>query len=168
VIHVCGESELGRRLRYIYYVVGSHGYILFSRLHVLLGNLMIEGVAPSSIGREVLVRWNQGCYREMLRCHMLPHLLLVGALNSSDQDPAGSCRRLSEERGGGGGPISREIRPPLPPHVSFTPPDLTGSDSDRLKDVEEEDCCPIGSRDALSYGRQIVVYNMRRCTTSYE
>ena len=72
---------------------------------------------------------------------MLLHLLVMGVGNSHDQDPAGSYRRSSGERGGsGGGSISEEIGSPPPPHVSLTPPGLTGSDSERLKEMEEEDC----------------------------
>ncbi len=49
-----------------------------------------------------------------------PHLLVVGAGNSGDSDPAGSGRRPSGEHGGhGGGQIGNEIGPlPLSP-VSF-------------------------------------------------
>ncbi len=90
------------------------------------------------------------------RCHVLPHLLVVGAGNSHDQGPVGSYRRPSGERGGDGGSISGEIGPPPPPHVSMTPPGLTGSDSYRLKEMEEEDCCPACSREALPQGWQIV------------
>ena len=87
---------------------------------------------------------------------MLSHLLVVGARNSHDQGPTGSCRRPSGERGGGGGSISGEIGPPPPPHVSLTPPGLAGFDSDRLKELEEEDYCLAGSREALPQGWQIV------------
>jgi hypothetical protein len=81
---------------------------------------------------------------------MLPRLLvMVGAGNSDDQDPDGSCRRPSGERGGGGGPISGDSGPPPPPHVSLIPPGLMGSDSYRLKEPAKEECCPIGSREAL-------------------
>ncbi len=34
--------------------------------------------------------------------------------------------------------------------------------------MEEEDCCPMGSREALPYGWQIVVSSKRRFTASYE
>jgi len=37
-----------------------------------------------------------------------------------------------------------------------------------LKKLEEEDRCPIGSREALLYGRQIVGYNTRLGTAMYE
>ena len=87
---------------------------------------------------------------------MLPHLLVVGAGNSLDQGPARSYRRPSEERGGGGGSNSGEIGPPPPPHVSLTPPGLTGYVSDRLKEMEEEDCCLARSREALPQRWQIV------------
>ena len=80
---------------------------------------------------------------------MLPHLLVVGAGNSHKQGPAGSCSRPSGERGGGGDSISGEIGPPPPPHVSLTPPGLTGSDSDRLKETEEKDRCLACSREEL-------------------
>jgi len=51
---------------------------------------------------------------------MLPHLLVVGAGNSGDLDPAGSGRGPSgEQGGGGGGQIGEEIKPPPLPPVSF-------------------------------------------------
>ncbi len=71
---------------------------------------------------------------------MLPHLLVVGARNSHDQDPARSCMRPSGERSGGGGSVSGDIGPPPPPRVSLTPPGLTVSDLDMLKEMKEEDC----------------------------
>jgi len=40
---------------------------------------------PSGIGREVLVRWNRNCSRKLPGA---PHLLVVGAGNSHDPDPA--------------------------------------------------------------------------------
>jgi len=80
---------------------------------------------------------------------MLPHLFVVGAGNSDNQGQAGSCRRLSGERGGGGGPNSGEIGPPPPSHVFLTPPGLPGYDSDRLKEMEEEVYCLTSSREAL-------------------
>jgi len=78
---------------------------------------------------------------------MLPHLLVVGAGYSHDHGPTGSCKRPSGERGGGS--ISGEIGPPPPPHVSLTPPGLTGSILDRLKKMEKEDCCLVSSREEL-------------------
>ena len=87
---------------------------------------------------------------------MLPHLLVVGAGHSHDQGPAGSCKRPSGERGGGGDSIGGEIGPLPPPQVSLTPPGLRGSDSDRLKEMEEEDCCPARSQEALPQRWQIV------------
>jgi len=75
---------------------------------------------------------------------------------SYDQGPAGSCRRPSGERGGGGGSISGEIGSPPPPQVSLTPPGLTGSDLDRLKEMEEENGCLASSREAFPQGWQIV------------
>ena len=97
---------------------------------------------------------------------MLPHLLVVGVGNAEEQSPAGSCMRLSEERGGGGGLFSIEFGPPPPSQVSLTPPGLTGSDSDRLMEMKEEDCYLIGSREALPSGGQIVVCGPRRCIAS--
>ena len=41
-----------------------------------------------------------------------------------------------------------------------------GSDSDKLKELEEEERCPIGSREALRYGQQIVGNGTRRCNAS--
>jgi hypothetical protein len=75
---------------------------------------------------------------------MIPHLLVVGARNSDDMGPDWPCKRLSGERGGRGGPISEEIGTPLPSNVSLTPTGLTGYDSERLKETEEEVCCPRG------------------------
>ncbi len=46
-------------------------------------------VAPSGIGREALIG---GTRAARGRCQMLPHLLVVGAGNSGDPDPAGSGR----------------------------------------------------------------------------
>ncbi len=83
---------------------------------------------------------------------MLPHLLVVGARNSHDHGPAGSCRRPSEDRGGGGGSISGEVGPPLPLQVSLTPSGVTGSHSEKLKETEEEDCCLACSREELPQG----------------
>ena len=98
---------------------------------------------------------------------MLPHLPVVGAGKSDDQGPAGSCRGLSGERVGGGGPISGEMRPPPLSQVSLTPPGMTGYDSNRLKEMEEEVCYLIASREALPHGWQIVAYSTRRRTTAY-
>jgi len=51
---------------------------------------------------------------------MLPHLLVVGARNFGDPDPAWSGWKLSGEHGGGGGgQIGEEIGPPPLPPVSF-------------------------------------------------
>ena len=61
--------------------------------------LLFSFMAPSGIGREALVRWSHDCSREMPYAF---HLLVVGARNSDDQDPAGSCKMPSGERGGGG------------------------------------------------------------------
>jgi hypothetical protein len=94
-------------------------------------------------------------------------LLVVGARNFDDQGPAGSCRRLSGERGGGGGPIGGEIYPPPPSHVSLTPPGVTGYDSERLKEMEEEVCCLTSSREALPHGWRIVEYSTRRRIAAY-
>ena len=69
------------------------------------------------------------------------------------QGPAGG---LSGERGGGGGSIIGESGPPPPPQVSLTPPGLTGSDLDRLKEIEEEDCCLASIREAMPQGWHIV------------
>ncbi len=73
---------------------------------------------------------------------MIPRLL-VTPMTKGLVEP---CKRLSGERGGGSGMISREIGTPPPSHVSLTPPGLTGYDSKRLKEMEEEDSCPMGSR----------------------
>ena len=99
---------------------------------------------------------------------MLPHLLVVGARNSYDQGPAGFCIRPSGERGGGGGSSIGEIGPPPPPHVTLTPPGLADSNLDKLKELEEEERCPIDSREALPYGQHIVGYSTRRCTATFE
>jgi len=80
---------------------------------------------------------------------MLPHLLVVGA---GDSDDHGSCMRRSGKRGGRGGPISEDIGPPPPSHVPLTSLGLTGSDSDKLKEMEEEDCYLTGSWEALPHG----------------
>ncbi len=80
---------------------------------------------------------------------MLPHLLVVGDGNSNDQGPVGPCTRTSGERGGGGGPTGGEIGPPLPSHVSLTSPGLTGTNSERLTELEEVERYPIGSHEAM-------------------
>ncbi len=59
---------------------------------------------------------------------MVSHLLVVGVGNSDNQGPAGSCKRLNKERGGGDRPINGEIGTPPQSHVSLTPPSLTGYD----------------------------------------
>jgi hypothetical protein len=100
--------------------------------------------------------WSGGTRFSRGRCKMLPHLLVVGAGNSHDQDPAGSCKRPTGERGGGRRSISGEIGPPPPPQVSLTPPGLTGSDLDRLKEMEEENCCLDSSLEELPRGWHIV------------
>ncbi len=70
---------------------------------------------------------------------MLPHLLVVGAINSRDPGPAGRGRRLSgEHRGGGGRSIGEEIGMPSspegPPVARF---DGNGI-SDRGRDEQED------------------------------
>jgi hypothetical protein len=100
--------------------------------------------------------WSGGTMNARGRWQMLPQLLLVGAGNSDDHGPAGSCRRLSGERGGAGGPISGEVGSLPPSHVALTPPGLTGSDLDRMKETKEEECGPMGSRKALPYGWRIL------------
>jgi hypothetical protein len=44
---------------------------------------------------------------------------------------------------------------------------LAGLDSEKLKELEEEDCCPICIQEALPYGRQVVVCISKRCTSTY-
>ncbi len=80
---------------------------------------------------------------------MLPHLLVVGVVNSDDQGPTRPCMRLSGEHGGGGGPVGGEIEPPPPSHVSSTPPGMRGLYYDKLKELEDEVCCPIYSEESL-------------------
>jgi hypothetical protein len=52
--------------------------------------------------------------------------------------------------------------------VSLTTPGLTDFDSDRLKELKEEDCCPIDNREELPYGRHMFKYNTRRRTATCE
>ena len=77
--------------------------------------------APVGIGREALVRWNQRCSREMPYAPPPPR---GGRWKSDDHGPDGSSKRLSGERGGGGGPTSEGIGSRPPSHVSLTPPGL--------------------------------------------
>ena len=90
------------------------------------------------------------------KCQMLPHLLAVGARNSEDRGPTRSCKGLSGERGGGGGPISKGSGSRRRHGCLRTPPGLTGSNSDKLKEMEGEGCCLACSRKALPQGWQIV------------
>ncbi len=116
-------------------------------LQFLVERHLLASVARPSYGGTTIAR---GRYK------MLPHLLVVGVRNSDDQGPDGSCKRLSGERGGGGGPISGEIGPSPPSHGSLTPPGLTSFNLGRLKEMEE-DCYTISSREALPCGWHIVV-----------
>ncbi len=53
-------------------------------------------------------------------------------------------------------------------HIGLsTPPGLTEYDSNKLKEMEEEDYCLTKSREALPHGWQIVAYNTRRHTATY-
>jgi hypothetical protein len=95
---------------------------------------------------------------------MLPHLLLVGTRNSNDQGPVGPCMRPSGERGDGSGPINGEIGPPPPPQVSLTPPGMTSFDSYMLKDLEEEDRCPMPGSAATRAANRRVQYKTLHCS----
>ncbi len=65
--------------------------------------------------------------------------------------------------GGGGGPIGGEIGPPPPSHVSLTPPDLTGIDSERWQELEEVERCSVGSQEELPCEQRVVGCRSRRC-----
>jgi hypothetical protein len=96
------------------------------------------------------------------------YVIEVGARNSNEHDSARRSLRPSGERGGGDDPIDGAIVPPLPPsHVPLIPPGLTGTDSKRLKEPEEAESCPSGSKEASPYGQDIVDYRSQRCNAAY-
>ena len=74
-------------------------------------------MAPTDIGREVLVRWNHGCSREMQDAPTsswwaLETLVTLARRGSSGRTPSGG-------HGGGGGAIGGEIVQQPSSHVFF-------------------------------------------------
>jgi len=98
---------------------------------------------------------------------MLPHLLVMGGETPMTMARLGLARGQAGSVAAAAARSMERLGCRRRHKCLLKPPGLMIFDSDRSMGMEEEVCFPTDSREALSQGWQILVYNTRCRTTAY-